>query len=109
MAADNTARDLKQGRFRDIKGLDIDLFNGQINYLARHYHVITMDELINSTYGWQVRNDLNEGIERGVRDVPAFFVNGQLVSGKPTFENLSRDIESALKKSKKKVPAKQRA
>ena len=41
-------RDLKQGRFRDIKGLDIDLFNGQIQYLVKNYNVITMDELINS-------------------------------------------------------------
>ena len=63
----------------------------------------------NSTYGWQVRNDLNEGIEKGVRDVPAFFVNGEMVSGKPTFENLSKDITLALKKTKKKAPAKQRA
>ena len=70
-----------------------------------------LEELINSTYGWQVRNDLNEGIEKGVRDVPAFFVNGELVEGKPTYENLSKDISSALKKVKKKVsPAtKQRA
>jgi len=70
-----------------------------------------LEELINSTYGWQVRNDLNEGIEKGVRDVPAFFVNGELVEGKPTYENLSKDISSALKKAKKKVtPAtKQRA
>lgn len=41
-------RDLKQGRFRDIKGLDIDLFNGQVEYLVKNYHPITMDELINS-------------------------------------------------------------
>lgn len=66
-----------------------------------------LEELINSTYGWQVRNDLNEGIEKGVRDVPAFFVNGEMVEGKPTYENLSKDINSALKKVKKKAPAKQ--
>jgi predicted DsbA family dithiol-disulfide isomerase len=58
-----------------------------------------------------VRNDLNEGIEKGVRDVPAFFVNGELVEGKATYENLSKDINAALKKVKKKVvpAAKQRA
>jgi len=41
-------RDLKQGRFRAIKGLDIDMFKGQIQYLVKNYNVITMDELINS-------------------------------------------------------------
>jgi protein-disulfide isomerase len=68
-----------------------------------------LEELINSTYGWQVRNDLNEGIEKGVTDVPTFFVNGEKVSGKPTYENLSKDIAAALKKTKKKAPVKQRA
>lgn len=68
-----------------------------------------LDELLNSTYGWQVMNDLNEGIERGIKDVPAFFVNGEMVTSKPTYENLSKNIQSALRKAKKKVPAKQRA
>ena len=53
--------------------------------------------------------DLNEGIERGVRDVPTFFVNGEMVAGKATYENLSKDINAALKKVKKKAPVKQRA
>lgn len=65
-----------------------------------------LEELINSTYGWQVRNDLNEGIEKGVTDVPAFFVNGERVAGKPTYENLCKGINDALKKAKKKAPAK---
>jgi hypothetical protein len=68
-----------------------------------------LEVLINSTYGGQVRNDLKEGSERGVGDGRTFFVNGEMVSGKATFENLSKDISSALKKSKKKAPAKQRA
>jgi len=32
-----------------------------------------------------------------------------MVTGKPTYENISKDIVSALKKSKKKAPSKQRA
>lgn len=68
-----------------------------------------LDDLVNSTYGWHVRNDLLEGLDKGVRDVPAFFVNDELVAGKPSFENLSKMIEAALKKTKKKAPVKQRA
>lgn len=69
-----------------------------------------LDDLVNATYGWQVQGDLREGIDRGVKDVPAFFVNGELYSGKPTFEGLSKVIDAALKKTKKKVPTtKQRA
>ena len=62
-----------------------------------------LDNLVNSTYGWQVRSDLLEGLNKGVRDVPAFFINGVLFTGKPTFENLRKGIEEALKQKKKRA------
>ncbi len=69
-----------------------------------------LDDLVNGVYGWQVQDDLKEGIDRGVKELPAFFINEELFTGKPTFANLSAAIEAALKKSKKKpVAAKQRA
>ena len=68
-----------------------------------------LDELVNATYGWQVQGDMREGINRGVKDVPTFFVNGERYTGKVTYDELSKAIESALKKTKKKAPAKQRA
>ena len=68
-----------------------------------------LDELVNSTYGWHVMDDLTTGKGMGVSDVPTFFINGEQFSGKPTFENLRKEIESALKKVKRKAPAKQRA
>ena len=68
-----------------------------------------LDDLVNGVYGWQVQDDLKEGIDRGVKELPAFFINDEAFSGKPTFANLSSAIESALKKGKKKPAAKQRA
>ncbi len=68
-----------------------------------------LDELVNGVYGWQVQDDLKEGINRGVKDIPAFFINDIPFTGKPTFSNLSSAIDAALKKSKKKSTAKQRA
>lgn len=68
-----------------------------------------LDDLVNGVYGWQVQDDLKEGINRGVKELPAFFINDEPFVGKPTFANLSAAIESALKKSKRKAPAKQRA
>lgn len=68
-----------------------------------------LDELVNGVYGWQVQDDLKEGINRGVKDIPAFFINDVPFTGKPTFSNLSTAIDAALKKSKKKITAKQRA
>jgi protein-disulfide isomerase len=62
-----------------------------------------LDNLVNSTYGWQVRSDLLEGLNKGVRDVPAFFINGVPFTGKPTFENLRKGIEEALKQKRKRA------
>jgi len=58
-----------------------------------------LDTLVNSTYSWDVRNDLLEGLNKGIRDVPAFFINGQLLQGKPTYENMKSVIETELKHS----------
>ena len=68
-----------------------------------------LDDLVNGVYGWQVQDDLKEGINRGVKDLPTFFINDVLFTGKPTFANLSAAIEAALKKTKKKPTAKQKA
>src|SRR6185436_7985181 len=67
-----------------------------------------LDDLVNGVYGWQVQDDLKEGIDRGVKELPAFFVNDEPFKGKPTFDNLSKMIDSALKKSRRKPAAKAR-
>lgn len=61
-------------------------------------------EMMDSVYGWQVRNDLLQGVEIGVRDVPTFYINDVIYSGRITLPEMSRAIEEALT-SKKKVPA----
>lgn len=66
-----------------------------------------LSELVDSVYGWSVRNDLLEGLDQGVRDVPTFFINGELYEGKPTYEGLKKAINEALKMQK--VPVKKRA
>ena len=68
-----------------------------------------LDDLVNGVFGWQVQDDLKEGIDRGVKELPAFFINDEIFTGKPTFANLSNAIDAALKKSKKKSVARQRA
>ncbi|HTS43261.1 MAG TPA: thioredoxin domain-containing protein [Puia sp.] len=67
-----------------------------------------LDNLVNATYGWQVQGDIREGIEKGVTNVPAFFINGEPFSGKPTYENLKKGIDAALRKSKRKSASRQR-
>ena len=68
-----------------------------------------LDDLVNAIYGWHVQADIREGLDRGVKEVPAFFINGEPFTGKPSYENLSAAIDQALKKTKKKAAVKQRA
>lgn len=68
-----------------------------------------LDDLVNGMYGWQVQDDIKEGHNRGVKDLPTFFINDVQFVGKPTFANLSAAIDSALKKGKSKAPVKKTA
>jgi len=68
-----------------------------------------LDDLVNGTFGWQVQDDLKTGIDKGVKELPAFFINDQPLGAKPTLVNLSAAIDAALKKTKKKTSEKKRA
>ena len=45
-------RDLKNSRYPEIKGLDLELFREQINYLKDNFSVVTMEEVINAAEGY---------------------------------------------------------
>jgi protein-disulfide isomerase len=68
-----------------------------------------LNQLVDSMYGSYVMNDLVEGIDRGVKKVPTFFINDEEYTGKITFEEMRKAIEAVLKKPKKKSLTKQRA
>ncbi|MGC4234284.1 MAG: thioredoxin domain-containing protein [Niabella sp.] len=68
-----------------------------------------LEELVNGTYGWQVQDDLKYGIDLGVKEVPAFFINGEMIKGKATYASLSAAIDAALKNSKKPASGKSKA
>ena len=68
-----------------------------------------LETLVNSTFSWEVRADLLEGLDKGVRDVPAVFLNGERFEGKPTYDALKKSIEELLKPKKMKSENKKRA
>lgn len=39
-------RDLKNSRFPEIKGLDVELFKEQISYLEKNYHFVTAEQVV---------------------------------------------------------------
>ena len=57
-----------------------------------------LNNLINGKYGLFVQDDLKYGIELGIKEVPAFFVNGEKMEGDVTVELLSNKIDEVLKK-----------
>lgn len=43
-------RDLKNSRYPEIKGCDIRLFKEQIQFLKKHYHFVTIEEVLDAYY-----------------------------------------------------------
>ena len=68
-----------------------------------------LETLVNSTYSWEVRADLLEGLDKGIRNVPAILINGERYEGKPNNDGLKKAIEEALKPKKIKSENKKRA
>jgi predicted DsbA family dithiol-disulfide isomerase len=67
-----------------------------------------LDDLVNATYGWQVQGDIREGLDRGIKTIPAFFVNGIRVANN-TYEDVKKaivDAAKAIKSGKAPVIAK---
>ena len=44
-------RDLKHSRYPAIKGLDVNLFKGQVSFLKKHYNFVTVEEVIAASQG----------------------------------------------------------
>lgn len=64
-----------------------------------------LDSLVNGKYGWNVQDDLAEGLGLGIRKVPSFFINGKRVEGEVTVKNISAGIEEALGKKRSRAKA----
>jgi protein-disulfide isomerase len=61
-----------------------------------------LDELVNSKYSWNVREDQFEAWGKGLRTVPVFFINGEQFAETPKYENLRKAVEERLKEVSKK-------
>jgi protein-disulfide isomerase len=53
-----------------------------------------LPDLVESKYGWTVRADLLEGLEKGVRNVPTIFINDRLYTSRFTQPELSKAINA---------------
>jgi Protein-disulfide isomerase len=53
-----------------------------------------LPDLVESKYGWTVRADLLEGLEKGVRNVPTIFINDRLYTSRFTQPELAKAIDA---------------
>ena len=70
-----------------------------------------LTKLVDSVYGWSVRADLLEGADKGIRDVPFFYINGEVYKGPVNVSAFSKviDLIAKTKKAPAKAAAKKRA
>ena len=61
-----------------------------------------LPELVESKYGWTVRADLLEGLDKGVRNVPTLFINDQVYHGRLSQPELSKAIDELCHSVKRK-------
>ena len=61
-----------------------------------------LEHLMNSYYGLHVQDDLRDGIDMGVTDIPCFFINVVRFEKETTHKNLEAAINELLTK---KIPA----
>lgn len=78
---------------RQLGTISLKAYARQIGITDKRF----LDNLFNSTYSWQVRDDLVDGLQKGVREVPSFFINGSLYTGDLHLESLRKTIDVALK------------
>lgn len=55
-----------------------------------------LDQVINGDFAWQVREDLLEGLDRGVRTVPTVFINNILFEEEISLETLGAKVDELL-------------
>jgi hypothetical protein len=68
-----------------------------------------LEQLMNSDFGWNVQDDLREGLTLGVREAPALFINGKFI-GKPlNSSRISKAIQHELKTNKNSLAEVKRA
>ena len=68
-----------------------------------------LEQLMNSDFGWNVQDDLREGLTLGVREAPALFINGKFIEKPLNSSRVSKAIQQELKTNKNSLAEVKRA
>ncbi|HEX8315827.1 MAG TPA: thioredoxin domain-containing protein [Flavisolibacter sp.] len=55
-----------------------------------------LEQLMNGDFGWYVQDDLQEGIKRGVREIPVLFINDEMMDKPLTLNRINKVIREEL-------------
>ena len=59
-----------------------------------------LEQLMNSDFGWNVQDDLREGLALGIREVPALLINGKIMEKPHNLNRVTKAIQQELKTAK---------
>jgi protein-disulfide isomerase len=107
----------QEGKFWEMHELLIERYHQlgitSLKALAREAGVVNkrfLEQLMNSDFGWNVQDDLREGLALGVRDVPALLINGKIMERPLSLKRVSIAIQEELRVNKKsRVDVRKRA
>jgi protein-disulfide isomerase len=66
-----------------------------------------LEQLMNSDFGWNVQDDLREGLDLGIREIPALLINGKKMDKPLNLNRITKAIKEELQV--KRRPAQKRA
>jgi protein-disulfide isomerase len=67
-----------------------------------------LEQLMNSDFGWNVQDDLREGLALGIREIPALLINGKKIDKPLNLKMISKAIQEELQ-VKRRTPQKRAA
>ena len=79
--------------YRNLGAISLKSYAREVGVVDKKF----LEHLINSDWGWFVQDDLKEGLNLGVTDIPAFFINGKRFEGAVTLKNFTAKIDALLK------------
>jgi protein-disulfide isomerase len=67
-----------------------------------------LDQLMNSDFGWNVQDDLREGLALGIKEIPALLINGKTMDKPLSLNRITKAIKEELQ-AKRRSPQKRAA
>ena len=55
-----------------------------------------LEQLMNSDFGWNVQDDLREGLTLGIREIPVLLINGKMMDKPLSLNRVTKTVKEEL-------------